>query len=135
MFSTTSGWEIVFAPPEIVTFVTIVTLIFRSFLGDGSCHICHADFQFSGKLMESVAEGNCRLSPLWSRGLWPCGVRLRWLYFPLRAWGALRCCVPLFPRPALVRVLSRVFSVAGWRCCLALRFSVACPLDTGLCCA
>ena len=34
--------------------------------------------------------------------------------------------VPFFPRQAPVRVLGHVFSVAGWRCCPALRFSLAC---------
>ena len=35
VISTTNGWKIGFGAPEIVTFVTVVTLIFRSFLENG----------------------------------------------------------------------------------------------------
>ena len=45
---------------------------------------------------------------------------------PLRAWGTPRCWAPFFPRLASVRGLGHVFSVAGWCCCPALRFSLAC---------
>jgi hypothetical protein len=45
---------------------------------------------------------------------------------PLRVGGASRRSAPVFPCLALVRVSGLVFSVAGWCCCPALRFSVAC---------
>ena len=58
------------------------------------------------------------------RGRWLCGCGGRRFLFGL---GALLGVGPLsFPRLGLVRVLGHVFSVAGWCCCPALRFSLAC---------
>ena len=48
--------------------------------------------------------------------------------------GGVESSAPVFPRQALVRVLGHVFSVAGWRCCPALRFSVACTWTRTMLC-
>jgi len=100
--------------------------------------MCTAHVLYRAFLYWVVAWGSTPRRPAlrglrfgWSFGSWQFGGRLLWLWIPPSASGRSVVVRPLLRRCWRVALVFGHFSAAGWRCCPALRFSVAraCSLD------